>query len=98
MSPMCHEAINPEWADGDEMPCNATAVALRRDEEGHTYPVCVEHVRDPMAPLDDIEQEVLNRVADEVPAAIRPLAINEPIGMRFAGWLRGRPRDRAIGL
>lgn len=52
----CHEAVVPEWADGEEMPCNAQPVAgMRLDEEGHPYPVCAEHYRSPMvAGIDEI--------------------------------------------
>lgn len=47
----CHEAVVPEWADGDEMPCNSNAVVgFRSDGEG-AYPVCGEHMREPMVPL-----------------------------------------------
>jgi hypothetical protein len=47
----CHEAVVPEWADGEEVPCNSTrVVGFRSDDEG-LYPVCAEHVREPMAPL-----------------------------------------------
>lgn len=47
----CHEAVVPEWADGEEMPCNSTdVVGFRSDDEG-LYPVCAEHVREPMVSL-----------------------------------------------
>lgn len=47
----CHEAVVPEWADGEEMPCNSTdVVGFRSDDEG-LYPVCAEHAREPMVSL-----------------------------------------------
>lgn len=47
----CHEAVVPEWADGEEMPCNSPhVVGFRTDDEG-CYPVCAEHMRLPMISL-----------------------------------------------
>lgn len=47
----CHEAVVPDWADGEEMPCAAPAVAMRLDEN-EPYPVCIAHVREPMVRLE----------------------------------------------
>jgi hypothetical protein len=46
----CHEAVVPEWADGEEMPCEAAVVGYRYGE-GEPYPVCEDHMRAPMATL-----------------------------------------------
>lgn len=51
----CHEAVVPDWADGEEQPCNAYAVAYREEVVGDAalgvYPVCEEHARPPLTPL-----------------------------------------------
>lgn len=40
---LCAETVTPEWADGDEMPCNVTATASRNAPSGYLYPVCDDH-------------------------------------------------------
>ncbi|GAB3166690.1 hypothetical protein GCM10027059_26040 [Myceligenerans halotolerans] len=50
----CHEAVVPDLGDvdGEEQPCNGIAVAWRIEPDvQETYPVCIEHIREPMASL-----------------------------------------------
>lgn len=52
--PECHEAVAPDQGeeDGEEQPCNGVAVAWRVEPDvQEVYPVCVEHMREPMASL-----------------------------------------------
>ena len=51
----CHEAVVRQ---GEDVPCEKTAVALRYDpEEGTVYPVCAHHARgNRMVPLIEFEK------------------------------------------
>lgn len=47
----CHEEVTRR---GELQPCDLDAVALRVDEEGGCYPVCIKHTRKPMVPLERV--------------------------------------------
>lgn len=54
----CHEAVTRQ---GELLPCNKTAVAVRLDPEDHSpYPVCGYHARGEMVALPQLLEAVRN--------------------------------------